>query len=541
MRKLLSLMVALCLLAGFSQLQAAVRVGTLDNLPLVTGPVRSLASLDDQCTATFLGFTYGTYSGSEVWPGGSGTFYMTGYMLLSSCQPNDTIIGYCVDLDHMLHQGPYCANIDQVLVRPAFAEQYPAMAYLLAWYPVTNGTEDQLMQLSLWKMANDQRSSSATYGAPWYTINGGRGYPNTGDVPVYPYVNTVFNTEPSVNSPADLRVLYVLGASDGMPKNVAMCDDQITITAGRRDSVAEFVRVPVTIQLLRGAAAAAAGNTSLRGVKLQMSASAGTLSATEAFTDAAGRVHVSITQPLGSHEDVHFQVCTNGAWLTTITPCDGFVNQQEISVTHCQLCVAMDIPGDTWLAAELASFDVSANENGIELNWRSLSESRTSRWEVERCESGSTDFALLASIPAANSPSGHEYHYTDVTAQHGVVYRYRLADVNVNGARLTHSDLVRSASLPDGTTQVSGYELSSNYPNPFNPETTIRFNLAESGVTTLKVYDITGHEVATLADGKLAAGEHSVTFHGANLPSGIYFYKLSTGSFTQTRKMVLAK
>lgn len=93
------------------------------------------------------------------------------------------------------------------------------------------------------------------------------------------------------------------------------------------------------------------------------------------------------------------------------------------------------------------------------------------------------------------------------------------------------------------------YSLSQNYPNPFNPSTTIRFQIKEmssprslSGdMTTLKVFDILGKEIATLVNEKLKPGEYEVTFNGSTIPSGVYFYKLQSGDFTDTKKLVLLK
>ncbi|NUO17820.1 VCBS repeat-containing protein, partial [bacterium] len=85
------------------------------------------------------------------------------------------------------------------------------------------------------------------------------------------------------------------------------------------------------------------------------------------------------------------------------------------------------------------------------------------------------------------------------------------------------------------------YELSSNYPNPFNPMTQIRFGLPEAQSVKLTVYDVTGREVARLADGAFGAGFHTVTFDASNLASGLYLYRIEAGEFVSSRKMILMK
>ncbi len=79
------------------------------------------------------------------------------------------------------------------------------------------------------------------------------------------------------------------------------------------------------------------------------------------------------------------------------------------------------------------------------------------------------------------------------------------------------------------------------YPNPFNPLAEIRYALPQSGPVTLAVYDILGREVALLEQGLRVAGEHRVTFDAGNLPSGLYFARLSAGSYHATQKLVLLK
>lgn len=87
----------------------------------------------------------------------------------------------------------------------------------------------------------------------------------------------------------------------------------------------------------------------------------------------------------------------------------------------------------------------------------------------------------------------------------------------------------------------SEYNLAQNFPNPFNPVTTIAYQLPQSGRVSLIVYDLLGAEVATLVNSVQSAGIHSVRWNAANVASGIYFYRLRAGSFTQTRKLVVIK
>ncbi len=85
------------------------------------------------------------------------------------------------------------------------------------------------------------------------------------------------------------------------------------------------------------------------------------------------------------------------------------------------------------------------------------------------------------------------------------------------------------------------YELSQNYPNPFNPTTVINFSIPQSGLVTVKVYNTLGQEVAELVNSVKNAGTFEVTFDASNLTSGMYIYKISSGNFTATKKMMLLK
>jgi len=135
----------------------------------------------------------------------------------------------------------------------------------------------------------------------------------------------------------------------------------------------------------------------------------------------------------------------------------------------------------------------------------------------------------------------------------------RLIPYDQGGAIITWTD-ARSGNFDIYTQQVSAYGvlgqitsvgenevlpshfvLNQNYPNPFNPSTTISFSIPNEELISLKVFNSLGEEVAELIDETKPAGNYSVSFDASKLTSGIYFYKISAGTFTQTRKMILVK
>ncbi|MCH7827919.1 MAG: T9SS type A sorting domain-containing protein, partial [Bacteroidetes bacterium] len=89
--------------------------------------------------------------------------------------------------------------------------------------------------------------------------------------------------------------------------------------------------------------------------------------------------------------------------------------------------------------------------------------------------------------------------------------------------------------------QPNSFILMQNYPNPFNPSTTIQYVIISRQFVSLKVYDILGREVATLVNEEKPIGSYRINFDGSKLTSGVYFYRLRAGSFTQTKKFVLMK
>lgn len=100
---------------------------------------------------------------------------------------------------------------------------------------------------------------------------------------------------------------------------------------------------------------------------------------------------------------------------------------------------------------------------------------------------------------------------------------------------------VNITGVEDDLSIIKSFSLSNNYPNPFNPSTTIKYSIPEQSNVSIKVFDVIGREVSTLLNKKQQQGNYEVEFDGSYLPSGIYFYRLQAGDFVETKKMILLK
>jgi hypothetical protein len=117
-----------------------------------------------------------------------------------------------------------------------------------------------------------------------------------------------------------------------------------------------------------------------------------------------------------------------------------------------------------------------------------------------------------------------------------------LGVTSVDSDYLTVKFIQGPVSVDDGATFTPvGFVLRQNYPNPFNSATRIGFSSPQSAVVTLKVFDLLGQEVATLVNGERSAGNHNIIWDASRFPSGIYFYRLQSGSSTQTRKLLILR
>ncbi len=129
--------------------------------------------------------------------------------------------------------------------------------------------------------------------------------------------------------------------------------------------------------------------------------------------------------------------------------------------------------------------------------------------------------------------------YTNASLQAGGTDGFALGDLNwfpSQKAQWLTTGVTNNAKGAPAT-----YALSQNYPNPFNPSTTIAYDIAKSGITTLKVYNLLGQEVASLVDGYVPAGNYKVTFDASRLSSGVYFYTLHSGNYVMSKKLMLLK
>ncbi len=189
--------------------------------------------------------------------------------------------------------------------------------------------------------------------------------------------------------------------------------------------------------------------------------------------------------------------------------------------------------GNVIVPVELTSFSSVISGNSVTLEWSTATETNNAGFTLER-KSASGSWIKAAEIQGAGtSTKPVEYRFSDNNLTPGT-YNYRLIQRDFDGRETIYSLLNEIVISVPGQ-----FELGQNYPNPFNPTTVIRFSLPVSGMTSLKVYNETGEEVATLVDGVREAGNYEISFDARGLSSGVYFYTLSSGEFSQTKKLVL--
>lgn len=192
------------------------------------------------------------------------------------------------------------------------------------------------------------------------------------------------------------------------------------------------------------------------------------------------------------------------------------------------------------LPVELVSFKAEGSNGGVCLTWNTATEINNYGFEIERKLSSANNWNKIGFVAGnGNSNSNKFYSYTDKEQLNGK-YSYRLKQLDNNGEyEYSNTIEVNVNSLPNE------YVLNQNYPNPFNPSTTISFSIPEKQFVSLKIYDVLGNEVSTLVNEELEAGNYNKIWNSSSIngkvASGVYFYKLSAGSYVETKKMNLMK
>lgn len=187
--------------------------------------------------------------------------------------------------------------------------------------------------------------------------------------------------------------------------------------------------------------------------------------------------------------------------------------------------------------------DWSPLNNEVDVSLKPIFEwnasARASSYEIQLSKSSSFD----SSIVSVSDITSTSYQLTE-ELQEGETYYWKVRAANESGnsdwsETLSFTTVINTSSEEDSN--PTDYELLQNYPNPFNPSTQINYTIPESGLVRLTVVNSVGQEVATLVDQVQNAGNYSITFDASSLASGVYFYRIESGDFSVTRKMLLMK
>ena len=188
---------------------------------------------------------------------------------------------------------------------------------------------------------------------------------------------------------------------------------------------------------------------------------------------------------------------------------------------------------DSIVPVEMIIFKATKTSNGVLLKWSTSVEQNNRGFEIQRSRDG-VNFVKIGFVEGRGTTiTIQEYKFLDHPTESGKIY-YRLKQMDFSG-RFNYSEIISVQWKPDLIA------LAHNYPNPFNPTTMIGFAIMEKGNVKLSVLNVLGEEIRVLLNEELEAGYHSIDFDGNELPSGVYFYKIQSGNFIDTKKMILLR
>lgn len=183
---------------------------------------------------------------------------------------------------------------------------------------------------------------------------------------------------------------------------------------------------------------------------------------------------------------------------------------------------------------ELSGFTSVVLENTVTLNWTTVNEINNSGFDIERkIMNGS--WVRIGFVKGNGTTSElKNYSFTDKVNSGKYFYRLKQEDYNGNFEYFELANEVKVGVPKD-------FELSQNFPNPFNPSTRIHYSIPHDAFVIMKVFDINGREISTLINGIQNAGYHMINFDATHFSAGIYFYSLNTKGFSIAKRMALVK
>jgi hypothetical protein len=186
------------------------------------------------------------------------------------------------------------------------------------------------------------------------------------------------------------------------------------------------------------------------------------------------------------------------------------------------------------IPVELASFTAEAINDEVVLKWQTATETNNQGFEIER-SLDNINYNNIGFVPGFGTTTENKsYNYTDSEVTSGS-YTYRLKQIDFDGSFEYSQEVEVEVTAP------MVFSLEQNFPNPFNPTTTIGFGIQNKSNVKITILNAIGEEVAVVLNEEREPGFHQVEFNATNLPSGVYFYQLKAGDFISTKKMILMK
>jgi hypothetical protein len=222
--------------------------------------------------------------------------------------------------------------------------------------------------------------------------------------------------------------------------------------------------------------------------------------------------------------------------------------QLFLTLTYCNAdpgCVCI-WRSDFILPVEMESFDAVGGDASVTVNWASASESGLNQYIVTRSDAREGVYHTVFSTDGAGTTTAHHnYRWVDTDVTNGHTYYYKLHVSDVNGTHVYASGgQTVIASATPGTGSKGGVPTDysvRNYPNPFNSRTTFTFAIPLADRVSLKVYDLLGREVATVVDRYMPAATYSMNWSADGLGTGVYMYRLTSGRYSHTDKLLYIK